>query len=54
LVRGSIFADGLRIFWRGFRQIWTNERRLIVFFEYLSAMASSGPSNSTGRMPSSL
>jgi hypothetical protein len=39
LVRGSDFVDGLRIFWRGFRQFGPTNAVFIVFFEYLSAMA---------------
>lgn len=37
--KGSDFVDGLRIFWRGFRQFGPTNAVFIVFFEYLSAMA---------------
>jgi hypothetical protein len=37
--RGSDFIDGLRVFWRGFRQFGSTNAVFIVFFEYLSAMA---------------
>lgn len=37
--RGNDFIDGLRIFWRGFRQFGPTNAVFIVFFEYLSAMA---------------
>ena len=38
-VKGSDFIDGLRIFWRGFRQFGPTNAVFIVLFEYLSAMA---------------
>jgi hypothetical protein len=38
-VEGADFVDGLRIFWRGFRQFGATNAVFIVFFEYLSAMA---------------
>jgi len=37
--RGGDFIDGLRLFWRGFRQFGPTNAVFIVFFEYLSAMA---------------
>jgi hypothetical protein len=37
--KGSDFIDGLRVFWRGFRQFGPTNAVFIVFFEYLSAMA---------------
>jgi hypothetical protein len=37
--KGSDFVDGLKIFWRGFRQFGPTNAVFIVFFEYLSAMA---------------
>lgn len=37
--KASDFIDGLRMFWRGFRQFGPTNAVFIVFFEYLSAMA---------------
>jgi hypothetical protein len=37
--KGSDLVDGLRMFWRGFRQFGPANAVFIVFFEYLSAMA---------------
>ena len=37
--KGGDFIDGLRLFWRGFRQFGPTNAVFIVLFEYLSAMA---------------